>query len=204
MFHVKHPWIEWAAGVGASLAEPQAAKLDAFEALLLERAVPMGMIARGDAGRLAERHILDSLRGVTSIPPDAEVVDLGSGAGLPGIPLSIAEPGARFVLAELRRNRAAFLELVRDQLGLQNVRVHPGDAGSIPSGSADVVVARAFKGAADGWDMAARLLRPHGAFLYWAGARFDPTDLPSDVRAIELPPPSQLADAGPVVIMTPQ
>ena len=79
----------------------------------VSKAVPMGMIAASDAPRLRERHILDSLRAVPHLPE--------AGLGLrPGLGGRVPRPRARdratrprFVLVEVRRNRAAFLELVR-------------------------------------------------------------------------------------------
>ena len=57
------------------------------------------------------------------IPPEARVADLGSGAGLPGLPLAIVLPDRSFTLIEMRRGRAAFLESVVDDLGLRNAKV---------------------------------------------------------------------------------
>jgi 16S rRNA (guanine527-N7)-methyltransferase len=204
MFHVKHRWAAWGAQLGLPLQEAQTDRLEAFERLLLDRAVPLGMVSRGDAERLAERHILDSLRGATWIPEEASVLDLGSGAGLPGLALAIACPGASFVLGELRRTRAAFLELAVEALELRNVEVRTGDVRSLPDGSFDTVVARAFKDVTGCWAIASTLLTGSGSLIYWAGRSFAEGDLPPDVRATTHPPPSQLADAGPVVIMTRQ
>ncbi len=76
------------------------------------------------------------------LPPGAEVLDVGSGGGLPGIPLAISRPDLRLVLAESRARRAAFLELVVAQLGLKNVRVYNGDVRQW-RGSAQYVLAQA-------------------------------------------------------------
>ena len=61
------------------------------------------------------------------IPPGARVLDVGSGAGLPGIPLAIHRPDIELILAERRAKRAAFLDLAVSSLGLRNVRVYNGD-----------------------------------------------------------------------------
>jgi 16S rRNA (guanine527-N7)-methyltransferase len=205
MFHVKHEGlIREAATLGVTLDVEQAARLDRYEALLRERAAGLGMIARGDLGRLRERHILDSLRAVPAVPEDAgETVDLGSGAGLPGIPVAIARPEVHVILAESRRQRIAFLELAAAELGLANVSVHPGRAETAPS-PAGVCLARAFRDARGSWEVAQMLLGPGGRLVYFAGSAFDPArDLPATAAATVLPT-SPLANAGPLVIMTRQ
>jgi 16S rRNA (guanine527-N7)-methyltransferase len=174
-------WLERAAELGVQLTAHAGEQLEAFAELLLERAVPLGMIARADAGRIRDRHILDSLRAAPFLrESDAdEVVDLGSGAGLPGVPLAIAVSEARFTLAESRSRRAAFLELAADRLGLGNVTVHPDRVESLPPRAFDAATARAFAAPASAWSSAARVLRRGGSLVLFAGAREPlPTELP--------------------------
>jgi 16S rRNA (guanine527-N7)-methyltransferase len=160
-----------AADLGVELSPAQAERLHDFERLLLERAIPAGLVARSDSDRLHERHVLDSLRAAPLFhASDGLSHDLGSGAGLPGIPLAIAIPRCRFTLAEARSRRSAFLELAVERLGLSNVHVHPGPAETLPLG-ADVITARAFAPLERAWPLAARLLREGGRFIYFAGAR---------------------------------
>src|SRR6478736_8853994 len=107
MFHVKHEaWGQWGELIGFHLNGPAADRLERYEQLLLEKALPLGMIGRADRGQLRERHIVDSLRAATLLGPGpGRVVDLGSGAGLPGIPLAIVRQDLTFCLAELRKRR---------------------------------------------------------------------------------------------------
>src|SRR6187200_1915036 len=155
MFHVKHEGLIGAAAtLGVHLDVEQAARLERYEDLLRDRAAALGMIAKGDLGRLRERHILDSIRASPALPEGAtEVVDLGSGAGLPGIPVAIARPEIHLILAESRRQRIAFLELAATELGLGNVSVHAGRAETAPS-PADACLARAFRDARGSWEVA--------------------------------------------------
>jgi 16S rRNA (guanine527-N7)-methyltransferase len=205
MFHVKHEGlIGEAVTLGVMLDVEEAARLERYEALLRNRAAALGMIAKGDLGRLRARHILDSLRAARALPEGAaEIVDLGSGAGLPGIPVAIARPEIHVILAESRRQRIAFLELAAAELELGNVSVHAGRAETAPS-PADACLARAFRDARGSWEVARMLLGPAGWLVYFAGSAFDPArDLPATAAATVLPT-SPLANAGPLVIMTRQ
>lgn len=204
MFHVKHEgWARRVHGdLGIEITPAQIDQLVRYADLLRTRGAAMGLVATSDLDRIDERHVLDGLRGVPSLPARSHsVVDLGSGGGVPGIPVAIARPDVGVVLAEVRRNRAAFLELVVDELRLPNVRVHPGRAEAL-EGSFGACVARAFAPPAATWEIARPLLEPQGVLLYWAGRAFDPErDLPVDVqvRILERDP---LANGGALVIMS--
>jgi len=181
----------------------QAAQLADFEALLRDRAVPMGLISQGDARDIHERHILDSLRAAALFRPnDTGALDFGSGAGLPGIVLAIAVPRCWFVLVEPRRKRAGFLELVVERLALPNVEVVVARAEEM-TGEWDVATARAFAPPARAWKLGHRLLRPGGRLIYFAGSRE-----PAEAIADDLYPQpvdievKGLANFPPLVIMT--
>jgi 16S rRNA (guanine527-N7)-methyltransferase len=199
MFHVKHEGSVWE-GISASQREV----LREFEELIRTSALPRGMVARSDVDRLHERHVLDSLRAVPWIPSDAlRICDLGSGAGLPGIPVAVAQPALEVTLAESRLQRVAFLELVIERLGLRNARVWPGSAQELPGLRFDACMARGFADAARTWEIAGPLLSPNGRLLYWAGRSFDPADVPEGARTVGVGEPA-LESGGPIVIMTRQ
>ncbi|MEX2542204.1 MAG: RsmG family class I SAM-dependent methyltransferase [Trueperaceae bacterium] len=81
---------------------------------------------------------------VASLSPAADsILDLGSGVGLPGIPLALALPASRVVLVERRRRRASFLRIVASQLSLGNVTVVHDDVRSIHGPCVDVITAQA-------------------------------------------------------------
>ena len=190
--------------LGVPLGPGQIALLERYEEFLVERAAPMGMVAPSDVPRLRERHILDSLRAVPLLPPaTVTVCDLGSGAGLPGIPFAIARPDVQITLVEVRQNRAAFLETVIGALGLERVTVHARRLETLRS-SVDVCLARAFAPAPKAWAAADRLLGAGGMLVYWAGATFDPNAEPLPGVDVALFPTSALARSGPLAIMTRQ
>lgn len=109
--------------------------------------VERGLIGPREADRLWERHILNSAVLGELLDPAERVIDVGSGAGLPGIPLGIARPDVDFVLVEPMLRRTDFLREMIERLGLTNVSVMRGRAEepSVVSavGGADVVTSRA-------------------------------------------------------------
>jgi 16S rRNA (guanine527-N7)-methyltransferase len=164
----------------------QRALLQGYERLLVERAVPLGLVARSDRDRMWPRHVLDCLRAAALVrEEDRLAYDLGSGAGLPGVVLAIARPWCRFVLAEARARRAGFLELVVERLGLPNVEVAAGRAEDL-SEVADLATARAFAPLARAWEVAHPLLRPGGRLIYFGGAAM--TDPHGAARSLEPAP----------------
>lgn len=74
-----------------------------------------------------EKHLAAALAYGEFLPQGAGVLDIGSGGGLPAIPLAITRPDLRFTLVEIRQKRAAFLDIAIAQLGLSNVHVYNGD-----------------------------------------------------------------------------
>lgn len=126
---------------------------------LADVGVVRGLIGPREVDRLWDRHILNSAVIGEVIDEGARVVDIGSGAGLPGIPLAIARPDLRVQLVEPLLRRATFLSEVVEDLGLDNVEVHRGRAEekSIVTavGGADVVTSRAVApvGRLMGWSL---------------------------------------------------
>lgn len=185
------------------LSDAQRASLVLYEDLLLSQAIPRGIVAASDSGHLRTRHILDSLRALPHLSDHAErVVDLGSGAGLPGLPIAVVRPDLEITLSESRQVRAAFLELAVERLRLPNVRVFPEPAEGLEPGF-DVCLARGFGDASRTWEVARVLLHPLGELLYWAGRTFTLDDAPSGA-AVRTVGEATLESGGPIVIMTRQ
>ncbi|MEP6758024.1 MAG: RsmG family class I SAM-dependent methyltransferase [Actinomycetota bacterium] len=201
---MKHQgWEDELAALGITLDTTRLESLLSFREALRQRAIPKGFVGSGDAERLWERHIRDSLRALPEIPPGSRVADLGSGAGLPGLPLAIAAPSSSFALIELRRGRVAFLEAVVDDLGLANVEVHLGKAEGVSS-TFDFCLARAFSSASGSWLAAVPHLEQAGRLIYWAGSGFQGAELAHLEVSWRVSTPSGLADSGPLVIMSQQ
>ncbi|HBX81176.1 MAG: 16S rRNA (guanine(527)-N(7))-methyltransferase RsmG [Propionibacteriaceae bacterium] len=98
-------------GEGHPLAE-------AYVQILATRGIEWGLIGPREADRLWDRHVLNSLAMVPFVPDGATVVDVGSGAGLPGIPLAIARPDLTVTLLEPLLRRFNFLVEAVAELGL--------------------------------------------------------------------------------------
>ena len=97
--------------------------------ILANRGIDWGLLGPREADRLWDRHVLNSVAVASLIPAEASVVDVGSGAGLPGIPLAIARPDLSVVLLESLLRRVTFLADVVAELGLgDRVRVVRGRA----------------------------------------------------------------------------
>ncbi len=189
-----------ARALGVALEAWQVELLAAFEEQLGRRAVPLGLVARSDLPRLRERHVLDSLRAAAVVGPrDRTAYDLGSGAGLPGIPVAVARPALRVGLVEPRARRAAFLEAVTEELGLANVRVLLARAEELRE-PVDLCFARGLAPAARSFALARPLLLAGGRLVYFAGRSGGiPRSVPG--ATMEVLEPHGLESAGPLVMM---
>lgn len=183
----------------------QVTRLVAFESLLVNRAVELGLVARSDALRIRDRHILDSLRAAAvALENDVDALDIGAGAGLPGVPVAIARPALTVRLVEPRRTRVAFLELVLERTRLENAAILPTTIEGVDV-TADLCFARAFAPLGQAWKAARPRLRPGGRLVYFAGASFERPERPEGCSAIDIVSPpagSRIETLGPLVIMT--
>lgn len=146
-------------------------RVAAYAALLAGEAVTRGLIGPREVPRLWERHLLNCGVVAGALPEGSRVVDLGSGAGLPGIVLALLRPDCTFELVDATRRRTDFLSEAATGLDLRNVTVRWARAEQLAgSTAADVVVARAVAplDRLAGW--AVPLLRPGGELLAIKGA----------------------------------
>ena len=139
--------------------------------LLVGAGVDRGLIGPREAGRIWERHLLNCAVVAEGIAPGASVVDVGSGAGLPGLAIALVRPDVSMLLVEPLERRAEFLQEVVETLGLRQVRVSRTRAEELGPIATDVVTARAVAplGKLAGWCLP--LLRSGGTLLALKGAR---------------------------------
>jgi 16S rRNA (guanine527-N7)-methyltransferase len=168
-----------AAGPGAPEAPPEARTLfgpalglaERYADLLAGSAVQRGLIGPRETARLWDRHLMNCAALAEMVPHPSSVIDLGSGAGLPGIVIAILVPDARVVLLEPMARRAAFLEECVADLGLRNATVRRGRAEELAGElMADVVVVRAVAPMDRLAGLALGLVRPGGLVLALKGA----------------------------------
>lgn len=145
-----------------------------------------GLMGPRERPRLWDRHVLNSAAASASLRQGESVVDIGSGAGLPGIPLSLARPDLRVTLVEPLLRRVTFLEEVVGELEL-NIRILRGRAEDktviAEAGEADVVISRAVAPLAKlaGWS--APLLRLGGRMVALKGSSAG-EEIQRDARAL--------------------
>lgn len=110
-------------GCWDGIAPEPAAKLACYRDLILDSNRRFNLTALRDADAIDGRLIAESLRLLPCLPeaPELRAVDIGSGAGIPGIPLAIARPDIAFTLIDATGKKVRFLELVAAELGLSNV-----------------------------------------------------------------------------------
>lgn len=140
--------------------------------LLAGPGITRGLVGPREAGRLWERHLLNCAVVAELIPCPSSVVDIGSGAGLPGIVLAMLLPGAAVTLVEPMARRVAFLEECAASLPLGNVTVRRARAEEVAGEfRADVVTARAVAPLGRLAALAMPLVRPGGTVLALKGDR---------------------------------
>ncbi len=168
--------LEGTATMGVTLTGEQADRLLAYLALLVKWNQAYNLTAVRDPGEMLPRHLLDSLSIlplVTAAIGDrpARLLDVGTGAGLPGIPLAIMLPGAHLTLLDSNGKKTRFVRQAQLELRLANVEVvqarveefHPGEP-------FDLITSRAFAPLPRMFEQTAHLLAAGGAYLAMKGA----------------------------------
>ncbi|MFO1362745.1 MAG: 16S rRNA (guanine(527)-N(7))-methyltransferase RsmG [Burkholderiales bacterium] len=177
-----------AAALQVEIAEQQAATLERYLDLLEKWNRVYNLTAIRERGRMVTHHLLDSL----SVLPHLRgprVLDVGSGAGLPGIPIAIARPALRVTLLEPNQKKSAFLTQTVGELKLANATVV---AERVESWRAverfDTIVSRAFADLGEFVASAGRLLAPQGVIAAMKGVHpFEEIErLPQGYRLLEV------------------
>lgn len=162
-----------ALGLDAALAEPLAHYLG----LLLRWNAAYNLTAIRDARDMVTKHLLDSLAMAGDVGPAAGIgtlADLGTGPGLPGIPLAITHPGLRVSLVESNGKKARFMREAVRSLGLDNAKVVEARIEAVDRpGAFAAITARALATLPEIVRLGGHLLAPEGVLLAMKGARPD-------------------------------
>lgn len=158
------------ASLGVALDAAAQARLVAYLCLIEKWNRVHNLTAVREPEKMVILHLLDSLAVLPHVAGARTLLDVGTGAGLPGIPLAIARPDLAVTLLDASHKKAAFLRQAKAELGLANIDVvcdrvenwHPPTA-------YDIVVSRAFAELADFVVQAAHLLAPGGTMLAMKG-----------------------------------
>ena len=159
--------------LGLNLPESAQAKLLAYSALLYKWNKTFSLTALREAGKSVSHHLLDSLAILPFVTAD-NLLDVGSGGGMPGIPLAIARPDLAVTLLDSNSKKAAFLQQAAIELALPNVSVHCGRVEQYhPDKPFAAITSRAFAELADFVTLSATLLVGNGCWLAMKGVRPD-------------------------------
>lgn len=158
-------------------------KLLAYAALLYKWNKTYSLTAMREQDKAVSHHLLDSLAVLPFVPP-GRLLDVGSGGGMPGMPLAIARPDLRVTLLDSNSKKTAFLQQAAIELGLPNISVHCGRVEQYhpPVGFA-AITSRAFSELADFVGLSRHLLALDGLWLAMKGVwpQDEIARLPNDI-----------------------
>ncbi|MGD9873808.1 MAG: 16S rRNA (guanine(527)-N(7))-methyltransferase RsmG [Kiritimatiellia bacterium] len=175
---------------GLKVGKYQEEILGRYLALMLDTNRNFNLTSVRDPNEAWVRHIYDSLLLLSSLDDAKRIIDIGSGAGLPGIPLAVMKPGLQVTLLESTRKKANFLDMVAGELGLGNIEVlcaRAEDAGRDPGhrGRYHAAVVRAVGSMAELIELGVPLLKEQGVLLAVKGAGVE-EDVRKASRALQL------------------
>ena len=158
------------AAMGIDLPEGAVARLAAYLSLVEKWNRVHNLTAVRSTDQMVALHVLDSLSILSHLGNAQDIVDVGTGAGLPGIPLAIARPALRVTLLDSSHKKCAFLQQAKIELALSNVEVVCDRVESwTPAKKLDVAVSRAFSDLADFVEQARHLVAPGGRLVAMKG-----------------------------------
>jgi 16S rRNA (guanine527-N7)-methyltransferase len=186
-----HPlWRQLAESAKLDLSAEQLARLDRYLDLLAQANQRMNLTRIESRAAAEVQHVADALTLLPFLPPGPHrLADIGSGGGVPGIPLAIARPDATVMLIESTQKKAAFLKSAAAELGLENVSVSSWRAEDVGHSNSretfDIVTARAVGALAFLAEWSLPLVRKGGKLLAMKGPRLA-EELPAAARAIRM------------------
>jgi 16S rRNA (guanine527-N7)-methyltransferase len=161
---------EGLAAMGIDLPAPARARLAQHLELIAKWNRVHNLTAVRETEQMVVLHLLDSLAALPHLEGAETILDVGTGPGLPGIPLAIARPEARVTLLDSSHKKCAFLQQAKTELALDNVSVVCDRVEQWkPEAKFDAVVSRAFSDLGDFVTQARHLVAPGGRLLAMKG-----------------------------------
>ncbi|MBC3873536.1 16S rRNA (guanine(527)-N(7))-methyltransferase RsmG [Undibacterium flavidum] len=158
------------ASLGLPLNEEQVEKMLSYLALLIKWNSVYNLTSIRDPHDMVKQHLLDSLSAVHAFTQAKNILDVGSGGGLPGIVLAIVFPTASVTMIDIVNKKTAFLTQVKAELKLKNVTVHTGRVELLKvEHKFDVITSRAFSELNNFINWSHHLLTEDGRFLAMKG-----------------------------------
>ncbi len=158
---------DWGKNLKVELTPDKLDKFQKYHQLLLEWNRKMNLVSRQDVDRIISYHFIDSISAITEIPENSVVCDLGTGAGLPGIPIAIVRDDIKIYLVESIKKKALFLSETIKTLRLENTVVLNQRAETIKDIKFDVILIRLFGKIPDVLPLVSRLLSARGKIIFY-------------------------------------
>lgn len=163
--------VEGVKNLSLTINTPQINKLLDFLDLLQKWNGVYNLTAVRDPAQMLTQHLLDSLAALPAFDGLKNVLDVGSGGGLPGIVLAIARPDMQVSLIDTVQKKTAFLTQVKSELGLSNVTVHSGRVEQLQEVEKfDAITSRAFSNLGDFIELSNHLMKDNGIYIAMKGA----------------------------------
>ena len=168
-----------------SIDEQRAAPLYEYLQLLQKWNKPFNLTAIKKAEDMIPKHLMDSLSVLAHLGGARRVCDVGTGAGLPGIPLAVCCPETEFVLLDSNGKKTRFLHQVRRHLNLSNVTIVEGRAEDYqPDIGFDAVLSRAFADLMRMYQVTQHLLKKNGVWLAMKSQILETEQATLDARVV--------------------
>jgi|YNPNPStandDraft_1061719.scaffolds.fasta_scaffold00897_20 16S rRNA (guanine527-N7)-methyltransferase len=167
-----------AKGLGIDLAPRQLGQFAHYLRLLREWNRVFRLVARDDEETVVWVHFMDSLSACPLLRAGESLLDVGSGAGFPGVPLKIACPSVRLTLVESRGRKVSFLKQLVRELDLRDVAVHAGRIEQLDlKGRFDTIISRALAPPQRWLSWVFPLLEEEGRIVLMLGPRYEMAEL---------------------------
>ncbi|MEO0021543.1 MAG: 16S rRNA (guanine(527)-N(7))-methyltransferase RsmG [candidate division WOR-3 bacterium] len=170
--------------LGVSLNREQFSLLVRYQAELTAENEKINLISRRDTSRIFSYHIIDSLAVSRFIPEARVCADIGTGAGLPGVPLAIVRQDLTVLLIESVQKKCRFLVQVTAGLELKNIRLFCARAESLPPLDCDVILSRLTGELKLTLRHSVRHLKPGGIMILYKSAGWE-AELKRNARLLE-------------------